>query len=149
MGGGELPLRPGTEAFLDIPLPCKRSAALQSSGFHLLGLGCCQGHCILPTGSAYAPSCTSQDCATTPCAHMRLKHQQPSTRPLACIHAVALQHGRERAPRRGCTHTLLSVGSVGVNTGGPSPATCSNAVLHLHPALDISGVHLAGFKAQC
>lgn len=125
-GGGESPLRPGTEAFLDIPLPCKRSAALQFSGFHLLGLGCCQGHCILPTGSAYAPSCTSQDCATMPCAHMRLKHQQPSTRPLACIHAVALQHGRERAPCRGCTQTLLPVGSVGVcvrggEQGAPPP----------------------------
>lgn len=68
MGGGVAP-PPGKEAFLHISVPCKRRAVLESSGFHLLGLGCCQGHSILPTCSAYAPSCTSQACTTVPCTH--------------------------------------------------------------------------------
>lgn len=107
-GSGESPLRPGREASLDIPVPCNHSAAPELSGCRLLGLGCCQGHCILLTRSAYAPSYTSQTLATAPHAHALNRHGQPLTRThsLACTDTAHLHQGHERVARRHAhTHT--------------------------------------------
>lgn len=84
--------------FPECPRALHHYVAPEPSGFHLLGLGCCQGHSVLPARMGISSQLYKSGLHQHALHTGTYKHGQPSTCSCTCIDAAHLPHGCEHTP---------------------------------------------------